>query len=165
MLHQTSHTSNVINKKKITKVSKLLPEERIILKEFDLWEVKVHQLKQAKRYIQKGEEVELKKHIQYWRSACQDIAMALVPAVLQDQQQSSLLSWGYDDGYECDSSSLEEQASFYNDDLYHGVQKNMKNEQEKENDDDTHDMTLLLSKLRIDPQLIHYSIETGEFYD
>ena len=54
MLHQTLRASSSINKKKkTTKVPKLLSEERIVLRELDLWEVKVHQLKQAKRYMQK----------------------------------------------------------------------------------------------------------------
>ena len=103
--------------------------------------------------------------------------MALVPIVLQDQQRqqpSALLSWGYDEGYERELSSLEEQDHTHDDvdiDLCQGVQKRQRqqfkeNDQETENDDDNdNDMILLLSRLRIDPQLIHYSIEKEEFYD
>ena len=97
--------------------------------------------------------------------------------VLQDQQRqqpSTLLSWGYDDGYERELSSLEEQEYTHDDiniDLCHGVRKRQRqqfeeNMHDKENDDDNdNEMMLLLSQLCIDPQLIHYSIEKDEFYD
>ncbi|KAI8147939.1 hypothetical protein BJV82DRAFT_664276 [Fennellomyces sp. T-0311] len=160
-LHQTLPGGSITKKKKSKQLSN---EEKAMLASLRMWEDKVHILMQAKKYMEKarldllplGEEQELEKLVVYWRSLCQDVASALLEHYLGgDSYQFSMnvSSWGYDttedDGYERDMSSNEmdpDKSDHAND------------------EEETDDITRMLSHLRIDPELIHYSPEKG-FYD
>ncbi|KAI9270525.1 hypothetical protein BDA99DRAFT_557353 [Phascolomyces articulosus] len=196
VLHQTLRDSRTINKKKKKRVSKYSKEELVILQEIHLLEDKVHQLTQAKRYMQKGEETELEGLVSRWRSSCQDIAKELIAVLLSNHRQYGTLfpkqvsSWGYDsnpdDGYERELSSFEQPADVMEEDTnssdnigdYEMIQVPVPqlqytrqprqyhhHQQSKEEEEEENDVTQLLSQLRIDPKLIHYSIEDDEFYE
>ncbi|KAI9482528.1 hypothetical protein BDB00DRAFT_879125 [Zychaea mexicana] len=186
-LHQTLPGSGTIGKKKKSRKPKFSPEERVALEETAVLEDKVGRLTQVKRYMQKGEEAELEELVAHWRSVCQNITMEIIcvlgpdDALFQPTIQSAVYSsWGYDDaapaaaateedgGYERELSSLEQPTttSTSTDDSFDDMNCRRRRHGGRDDSDEEEedDVTRLLAKLHIDPELIHYSPERGEFY-
>ncbi|KAI8099147.1 uncharacterized protein BX664DRAFT_320507 [Halteromyces radiatus] len=130
------------------------------------YEQKLFLLQKAIRYKQSNEEKELKAKIVQWELCAQTVAWALLP-MYQDYKQAT------NDCIIPDNYGFYHEIEFQNknnDDQQTLLSNNDNNEDDAK--EDTHDndnnqqddMSTMLQAFGIDPTLIRYSVEHGDFY-
>ncbi|CDH51566.1 predicted protein [Lichtheimia corymbifera JMRC:FSU:9682] len=143
MNHQASTTVGSIKRPKLTQ------EEQALQKEWKKYDDMIQQIKQAKCYLDKGGPEELEQLITKWRTIAQKVAEELL-GVFNEQKELFTVETSWDYWGDEESIFMEE-----NTDL---------DEHEKPDEEDD-PMVQMLTRLKINPEVIHYSAETNSFYD
>ncbi|KAJ8654548.1 hypothetical protein O0I10_009854 [Lichtheimia ornata] len=145
MNHQTSTTTlGSIKRPKLTQ------EEQALQKEWKKYDDMIQQINQAKCYLDKDGPEELEQLITKWRAIAQHVAEELL-AVFNEQKELFTMetSWDY----------WGDEESIFMDESTDDLDEREKPEEEED------PMVQMLTRLKVDPEVIHYSAETNSFYD
>ncbi|CDS05006.1 hypothetical protein LRAMOSA07536 [Lichtheimia ramosa] len=145
LLHKTSTLpSSTIKRPRLTL------EEQALQTTWKKFDDMIHQLNQAKCYLDKGGPEELEQLITKWRMIAQDVAQELLTIFNEQKELFTTMETSWDDWVDEETAFMEESTDL-----------DEKDEPEEEEDP----MIQMLARLKIDPEVIHYSLETGCFYE
>ncbi|KAI7884273.1 hypothetical protein K492DRAFT_204788 [Lichtheimia hyalospora FSU 10163] len=148
MNRQRSALSGFVKRPELTR------EEQALQKEWKIYDDMIQQIKQAKCYIDKGGPEELEELITKWRTIAQSVAQELLGVFIEQKElfmmETSWDYWGDEESISMEHTRLDEPDE---------------PEEEQEQQQEQDPMVHMLTSLRIDPEVIHYSAEINSFYE
>ncbi|CAO3598760.1 unnamed protein product [Absidia cylindrospora] len=124
--------------------------------EIKSWDQRLHALYLAAKYKEANTEEEMKSKIAQWRTYAQEAAVALLP--YYQELAGKMFALNDYDNINSDftgGSSNENESN---------NQENTQHEEKDGTSDAPDDMMTMLNAIGIDPDMVQYSAEQGEFY-